>query len=97
MAWNPNEKGNYAWLSKTASEKGGVEQFVKSKYLEGCAVGLIIGLIPFIVKCVIDHLNKRAEKKQVDMEHPQESGTVSQYMCEDDDDCLPDDSDSDEK
>lgn len=30
MAWNPNEKGNYAWLTKQASEHGGANQFIAS-------------------------------------------------------------------
>ena len=28
MAWNPNEPGNYAWLTKQASEHGGVNPYL---------------------------------------------------------------------
>ena len=28
MAWDANEKGNYAYLTKTASEHGGVDNFI---------------------------------------------------------------------
>lgn len=30
MAWNPNEPGNYAWLTKQASEHGGANQYIAS-------------------------------------------------------------------
>lgn len=28
MAWDPNEKGNYAWLAKEARNHGGVENYI---------------------------------------------------------------------
>lgn len=28
MAWNPNEEGSYAWLTKEASSNGGVKEFL---------------------------------------------------------------------
>ncbi len=28
MAWNPNEKGSWAWFTKEASEHGGVEPYI---------------------------------------------------------------------
>ena len=28
MVWDANEKGNYAYLTKTASEHGGVDNFI---------------------------------------------------------------------
>lgn len=28
MAWDPNEKGSWAWITKEASEHGGVESFI---------------------------------------------------------------------
>lgn len=30
MAWDPNEPGNPAWMSKQASEYGGVENYLKN-------------------------------------------------------------------
>ena len=30
MAWDPNEPGNPAWMSKQASEHGGVENYLKN-------------------------------------------------------------------
>ena len=47
MAWNPNEEGNYAWLTKTASEHGGVDGFIddihEEGYQEGKENGIFIG------------------------------------------------------
>lgn len=35
MAWNANEKGNPAWLTKQASEHGGVDNFINDIYNKG--------------------------------------------------------------
>lgn len=35
MAWDANEKGNYAYLTKTASEHGGVDNFIDDIHNEG--------------------------------------------------------------
>lgn len=39
MAWNPNEEGNPAWLTKQASEHGGVENYINNIYEEGYQEG----------------------------------------------------------
>lgn len=39
MAWNVNEKGNPAWLTKQASEHGGVDNFIDDIHNEGYQQG----------------------------------------------------------
>ena len=39
MAWDANEKGNYAYLTKTASEHGGVDNFIDDIHNEGYQEG----------------------------------------------------------
>ena len=47
MAWDANIKGNPAWLTKTASEHGGVDNFIddihNKGYQEGHEQGMIDG------------------------------------------------------
>ena len=45
MAWDANEKGNYAYLTKTASEHGGVDNFIDDIYDEGYQEGHEHGMI----------------------------------------------------
>lgn len=35
MAWNPNERGNPAWLSREAKKHGGTEKLIKDIYNDG--------------------------------------------------------------
>ncbi len=35
MAWDPNEKGSWAWFTKEASEQGGVESYINNIYSNG--------------------------------------------------------------
>ena len=48
MAWNPDEKGNPAWLTKQASEHGGVDNYIddirNEGYQEGHGKGVIEGV-----------------------------------------------------
>lgn len=43
MAWDPNEKGNYAWLSKEARSNGGVQQFIDTIERNGREQGEVLG------------------------------------------------------
>ena len=45
MAWNANEPGNPAWLTKTASEHGGVDQFIDDIRSEGYQDGHDQGVV----------------------------------------------------
>lgn len=45
MAWNANEPGNPAWLTKTASEHGGVDQFIDDIRSEGYQEGHDQGVV----------------------------------------------------
>lgn len=45
MAWDANEKGNYAYLTKTASEHGGVDNFIDDIHDEGYQEGHEHGMI----------------------------------------------------
>lgn len=51
MAWNPNEKGSWAWLTKEASEHGGVEPYVNDieENARAEAHDADMKLLPFIV------------------------------------------------
>ena len=39
MAWDPNEKGNPAWLTKEASKHGGPEPYIQDIHDEGYQEG----------------------------------------------------------
>lgn len=39
MAWNPNEKNSWAWLTKQASEHGGVEKYIDDILKYGIEIG----------------------------------------------------------
>ncbi len=45
MAWDANEKGNYAYLTKTANEHGGVDNFIDDIHNEGYQEGREHGMI----------------------------------------------------
>ena len=45
MVWDANEKGNYAYLTKTASEHGGVDNFIDDIHNEGYQEGHEHGMI----------------------------------------------------
>lgn len=45
MAWDANVKGNPAWLTKTASEHGGVDNFINNIHNEGYQEGHEQGMI----------------------------------------------------
>lgn len=49
MAWNPEEKGTYAWLSQQAKEHGGVDNFIddihNDGYNEGHDKGVVQGAV----------------------------------------------------
>ena len=57
MAWDPNEKGSWAWLTKEASEQGGVNQLIDGihdgGYQEGHDKGMIEGAVGAAVAVVI--------------------------------------------
>lgn len=75
MAWNPNDKNNYAGHSKEVSEHGGVEQYNSDIYNEGYNDGckdtffkdVIIALgcvvVYKLIKCVHYRHQLKVEKK----------------------------------
>lgn len=75
MAWDPEKKGSYAWMSQEASRHGGVEEYIndihKEGYQEGYDKGVVDGVIIFTVvttilggvKFAVDKINKRRKKK----------------------------------
>lgn len=72
MAWNPDKKGNPAWLTKQASEHGGVDNYINDirneGYQEGHDQGVIEGIIItgviFVAYEGIKHLVQRHKKQK---------------------------------
>ncbi|WP_295094489.1 hypothetical protein [Ruminococcus sp.] len=106
MAWDANEKGNYANLTKTASEHGGVDQFIddihNEGYQEGHERGMIdgAGIATVVITAVIGAyegikylVQKHKAKKQAVKERSDSAQSVIRQMCEDADDKQYDDND----
>lgn len=95
MAWDANEKGNPAWLTKQASEHGGVDNFIDDIHddgyqkghcrgmIEGAGAAAIIIGIGFAGYQGIKHLiQKHKLKKQAIRERSKSSKTALKQMCE---------------
>ncbi len=103
MAWDANEKGNHAWLAKTASEHGGVNNFIddirSEGYQEGHEHGMVKGagvatvVITFAIgayKGIKYLIQKHKSKKQVIKERSESSEAAIKQICDESDD-VPDD------
>ena len=53
MAWNPDEKGTYANLTKTAYEHGGPDQYIDDIYNDGYQDGHDKGVLEGVVVTVL--------------------------------------------
>ncbi|MBR5682414.1 MAG: hypothetical protein IKW96_03905 [Ruminococcus sp.] len=106
MAWDANEKGNPAWLTKQASEHGGVDNFIddihNEGYQEGHERGMIVGagVATVVITVVIGAyegikylVQKHKVKKQVVIERSDSAQNAIRQMCEDTDDKQYDDND----
>lgn len=98
MAWDANEKGNYAYLTKAASEHGGVDNFIddihNEGYQEGHEHGMIEGagaaagvIVAVIGVCGgIKHLvQKHKSKKQAVVERSEAAQEALRQICSDSD------------
>lgn len=98
MAWDPNKKGNYANLTKTASEHGGVDNFINDIHNEGYHEGWERGLfegagvatvaITIVIGACkgIKYLVQRYKtKKQTAAEHSKSAQNALRQMCNDED------------
>ena len=96
MAWNANEKGNPAWLTKTASEHGGVDQFIddikNEGFQDGHEKGMVYGSAVTLAVVVlgigayegIKHLiQKHKAKKQMIKEHSEDAEAKIRQICND--------------
>ena len=96
MAWDANEKGNYAYLTKTASEHGGVDNFIddihNEGYQEGHEHGMIegAGAATVVIAAAIGayegikHLvQKRKAKKQAVVERAEAAQEALRQICSD--------------
>jgi len=86
MAWDPNKKGNPAWLVTQASKHGGVDQFIddirKAGYQKGHEQGFAegAGAATLVLSCLYGAyrgvcwlVQKHADKKQAIQEKAMES------------------------
>lgn len=104
MAWDANEKGNYANLTKTASEHGGVDNFIADIHDEGYQEGHERGLLEgaggatVVIAAVVGAykgikylVQKHKAKKQMVMERSESAQNALRQMCDDDNSYLYDD------
>lgn len=96
MAWDSNEKGNYAWFTKQASEHGGVNSFIDDIYNEGYQEGhesgivkgigvATIGMVAGIVAWQgITYLVKKVKTKKKAVQQKSESAKAElRQICKD--------------
>lgn len=108
MAWDPNVKGNPAWLTKQASEHGGVDNFIddihNEGYQEGHGRGMIDGAgvttvaITFAFGAYegIKYLVKKHKaKKQSVRERAKSSEAALREMYHETENCINDEEDFD--
>lgn len=101
MAWDPNEEGNPAWLTKQASVHGGVNNFIDDIHNEGyqeghedgvieCAeVATIIICIGFAAYHGIKHfVQKHQSRKKSIQEQAESSKAALKQLCEESSDDL---------
>ena len=106
MAWDANEKGNYANLTKTASEHGGVDNFITDIHNEGYQEGHERGLLEgaggatVVIAAVIGAykgvkylVQKHKAKKQEVKERSESAQNALRQICDDDDNYPYDDDD----
>ncbi len=103
MAWDPNEKGTYANLTKTAFEHGGPDQYIDDIYnggyqdghdkgvLDGVVVTVLTTIGTAAVGWVTKHLvDKHNAKKQELKEKSVAAEEAIRQICEE----APDDTQS---
>ena len=96
MAWDPNEKGNPAWLTKQASKHGGVDNFIDDIHNEGYQEGhdkgviegaelatILIGVVFATCKGIKHIVQKRKENKKAIQQQSQSAKNALRQMCED--------------
>ncbi len=108
MAWNANEKGNYANLTKQAKEHGGVDKFIddihNEGYQEGHERGLLegVGITTVVItvvalgtyKFIEPFIKRNKAKKQAVAERSKAAQEAIRKICEEADCELHDDMDS---
>lgn len=105
MAWDANVKGNPAWLTKTASEHGGVDNFIddihNEGYQEGHEQGMIdgVGITVAAIAALYGayegikyFVQKHKKKRQEIQEHAEVSESAIRQIC---DEAVDDISDED--
>lgn len=96
MAWNASEEGNPAWLTKQASEHGGVNNFINNIHNEGYREGHERGMFDgagFIAAVAVASLGaykgikyliqKRKAKKQAVEERSEAAQEAIRQICND--------------
>ena len=96
MAWNANERGNFAWLTKEASKyddvdsfidnihNGGVQEGIGRGRVEGAVVTAGLSLVLFgVSKLVKSGIQKYKAKKKSVKETADASKEVIRQMCDD--------------
>ena len=96
MAWNADEKGNYAWLTKEASKYDDVDSFIDNIHNGGVQEGIGIGRVEGAVataglslalfgvsKLVKSGIQKYKAKKKSIKESADASKETLRQMCDD--------------
>ena len=108
MAWDPNVKGNPAWLTKQASEHGGVDNFIddirNEGYQEGNEHGMIVGAGVTAVVIALAYgasegtkylVEKRKAKRHVIKVRAESSEAALRVMYHETESCINDEDDLD--
>ena len=103
MAWDANLKGNPAWLTKTASEHGGVDNFIDDIHNEGYqdgheqgvidGVGITVAAIAALYGAYIGInylVQKHKKKRQAIKERAEISESAIIHICDEADDSISD-------